>query len=411
MILATGLTWERQLVALVVAQFAAVVGFSCFHPFLALYVQELGIEGRAEAAAFVGVMLFANSTILAVLAPVWGAFADRIGPKMMAQRALIGSAVLCATMGLARTPTELLVGFCALGAVSGVMVALTTLASTVAPLTQVGRAIGFMQAAVFTGTAIGPLAAGIAANVIGYRQLFLVSGAFMLGGGLLVTFLVRAMTRSSAAPPSVLSSLRHASQDRPLLAITMLVFLLQMGAMGVNPVIPIFVQELESNPDAVNMIVGLAFGLSGLSGSFGAVWLARLAERVGHGVVLTWISALGAVFQLPHVFAASAAQLVLFRGLFGTMLGGFLPVTGAMTARVVPLERRGVAYGLTGAAFAFGNGIGPLIVGSSVALVGVRGVFAVEAAILLVAAIGAYLASGALSRKMRATTLAPEITT
>lgn len=405
---ARGRPWREQMIALIIAQFLAVIGFSCFHPFLPLFIQELGIEGRAAAAGFVGIMLFLNSLSLAVLAPLWGAFADRIGPKMMAQRALIGSAVLVALMGLARNPTELLIGFCALGAVSGVMVALTTLASAVAPLPQVGRSIGLMQAALFTGTAIGPLGAGLAANVIGYRWLFLIGGGFMIVAGLLVSVFVQGQARGGTSSPSVFSGFRYAAADRPLLALTILVFLLQVGATGVQPVIPIFVQEIESDPQVVNLIVGASSGLTGLTGAIGAIWIARFAERFGHALVLSIIAALGGVFQLPLAFATTSLQIVLFRGLFGSVFGGFLPVTGAMTAQLVPADRRGIAYGLTGAAFSLGNGIGPLLIGTAVAWVGIRGVFALEAVILLVTAIGARWASGAFARKLRAARQASE---
>lgn len=392
------LPWQGQIAVLVASQFLAVIGFSFFNPFFALYLQELGIRDRPSAAAFAGLMFFANSMVLAALAPIWGAVADRFGPKVMTQRAMFGSGVLIALMAAARSPTELLIVFCALGGVSGVMASTTTLASALAPSAHVARAIGFSQAAWSSGAAIGPFVAGLLAGVLGYRNMFLVGTAFFIAAGLLITLFVQSGAVPSASQPGFISSFRFAVNDRRLLAISALVFLVQAGTTGMLPVIPVFVQELEPDPERVNVVVGIVFGLGGVTGAIGAVAAARFSDRFGAAGVLSVIAGLGAVFQLPHAIATNSIQLILARGLFGAVQGGYLPMTGAMTAQAVPPERRGIAYGMNGSAFALGNGIGPLLVGGVVVLAGIRPAFGIGAIVLIAAAAGARWFEGRLRR-------------
>jgi MFS family permease len=140
----------------------------------------------------------------------------------------------------------------------------------------------------------------------------------------------------------------------------------------------------------VNTLVGLSWGVIGITGTLGAIISARIAERYGQGIVLAVMAGASALFQIPHMLAAHAVHLLLARTLLGATSGGFLPLTGAMTAVAVPFGRRGIAYGVNGAAFAFGGGVGPLVIGSAVAVMGVRNVFWIAAIFMLTAAVGSY---------------------
>src|SRR5437588_12160961 len=93
--------WRRSLYAICAMQFTATVAFSSALPFLPLYLQELGIRDRGENAIWAGVLVSGTAFIMALIAPLWGAVADRFGRKMMVTRVLVGDAVLIALMGAA----------------------------------------------------------------------------------------------------------------------------------------------------------------------------------------------------------------------------------------------------------------------------------------------------------------------
>jgi MFS family permease len=80
--------WRQSLFAICAMQFAATVAFSSAFPFLPLYLLELGIRDRGENAIWAGALISGTAFIMALIAPVWGAVADRFGPKLMVTRVL-----------------------------------------------------------------------------------------------------------------------------------------------------------------------------------------------------------------------------------------------------------------------------------------------------------------------------------
>ena len=97
--------------------------------------------------------------VMATVAPVWGALADRHGRKAMVVRALFGGGAVVALMSLVRTPLQLLVLRTVQGAFSGTVSATRTLVASLAPAAELGFALGTMQTAAFIGTSIGPCSA------------------------------------------------------------------------------------------------------------------------------------------------------------------------------------------------------------------------------------------------------------
>ena len=75
-----------------IAELIALMGMSLVMPFLPLYLAELGVADR-QAKLWAGWVGGANFLCAALVAPVWGAIADRFGRKPMAVRALLGLAV------------------------------------------------------------------------------------------------------------------------------------------------------------------------------------------------------------------------------------------------------------------------------------------------------------------------------
>jgi DHA1 family multidrug resistance protein-like MFS transporter len=67
----------------------------------------------------------------------------------------------------------------------------------------------------------------------------------------------------------------------------------------------------------------------------------------------------------------------------GLFLGGILPTANALVGRLVPAERRGLAYGLTASATFLGSFLGPFVGGSVAALAGIRWVFVLTGLLFL----------------------------
>jgi DHA1 family multidrug resistance protein-like MFS transporter len=109
--------------------------------------------------------------------------------------------------------------------------------------------------------------------------------------------------------------------------------------------------------------------------------------------------ALGAgLIYIPQALVMNVLQLIVLRGILGIFDGGLLPSANALIASSAPTGQRGehathgTTYGLVYLANGLGFALGPLSGGLIAASLGLRNVFFVTAAILLL--VGAYLPFG-----------------
>src|SRR5437763_14792002 len=177
--------WRRTLLVAFGAQTLALMGFTLIFPFLPLYIQTLGVHGRA-VPAWAGIISFSGSLPLVVVGPVWGALGDRYGRKPMVIRAMASGAD---TMGLLIVAPNIWVLVALLmlsGLLTGVNAPLQALVTTVTPRAEMGRSMGLMLAGIFTGVALGPLAGGVLDDHLGFRGTFACSAGLLLAAALLV---------------------------------------------------------------------------------------------------------------------------------------------------------------------------------------------------------------------------------
>ena len=97
------LAWQRTLYILFVSQFLVAVGFSCIFPFLPFYVEELGTKTNLGLELLTGLVYSSQAFTMMIAAPIWGMIADRLGRKMMVERAMFGGALLLFLMAFAQS--------------------------------------------------------------------------------------------------------------------------------------------------------------------------------------------------------------------------------------------------------------------------------------------------------------------
>ena len=183
--------WKRNLIVLCGAQFLTLTGFSAYMPFIPYYVQELGVESNALVVAWLAAYNTGGAIAMMVSAPIWGSLADRVGRKPMVVRATLAGAVFALGLSLTQTPLQLVVVRILQGIFCGTVSAAITLVATETPDEYLGRGLGAMQAAQYVAFALGPLVGGVAADGLGYRAVFLISGVMMLVAAVAIAGLAR----------------------------------------------------------------------------------------------------------------------------------------------------------------------------------------------------------------------------
>lgn len=378
--------WRRTLYACWLAQFLSIIGFSFVQPFMPFYVRSLGDFTEAQVAIWAGMLTTASGLMGAIFAPIWGGLADRYGRKVMVERAMFGGAVLMSLMGFAASVHQLLVLRLLQGALTGTIVASTTLVASITPQRRMGFSLGLLQVAVLMGMTVGPWMGGFVADLWGYRVPFWVSGALLFLGGVVV--LVAAYEDFCPPEPGKGANhgLRQAFGRRGLLALMVSFFMVSMAASFMGPIYPLLVEEIAGSEGAART-AGMLLGIGGLASGLSALGIGLLGDRIGHKSVLV-VCTLGAgVFTAPHYLAQTIGQLVVLRIGMGLSRGGTAPTQNAIIGQAVSADTYGRSFGNSRVAAALGMAVGPLMGGFAAAQFGLRWPFVIMSGLLALSAV------------------------
>jgi DHA1 family multidrug resistance protein-like MFS transporter len=369
--------WERNLIALWIAQTISMVAFSFVFPFFPLYVQDLGVKDVAAAAQWAGAIVAATAVSMAITQPIWGTLADRYGRRPMVIRSMFGGAITVGLMGTVASVQQLLILRFIQGGVTGTIAAANALAASSVPKSRLGFALGLMQVALFVGTSVGPLIGGFLADTLGFRIPFYAASALMVLGGLTVVVFVKEDFTPPALDvprPGVLTGAKALLGLSTLPMLITVVFLIQLGATIVSPVLTLFISDLNGAENAAT-VAGLVLAGTGVMSAGAALIFGRLGDRIGHTAILAVCLAGAALTYFPQALVQQVWQLMLLRMALGVFLGGLMPSANALLANLVPRERRGAAFGLSATASSLSSAIGPLSGAAIATSLGMRAIF------------------------------------
>ena len=302
--------WKKNLIVLWTGVFLACASFTACIPFLPVYLQkELHVppDQLNLWAGLVYAVTFLGATFMA---PYWGAWADRVGQRKMAIRAGFGLAVTYMLGAIVQTAPQMLAVRILTGLISGFVPASMSLVSSTLPGEKLGWGMGWMQAALASGNILGPLLGGYLSVWFGMRTSFFVGSGCLFLVTMMVIFFVRDIPISKETRRQdmhVVRDLRLALQNRGLLYVMFMFFLVQTCIMTIQPLITLYVEKL-------------------MGGAGDASELLPPQEE-------------------------------------GLQLSGAVPNINSTLVEVTPPEMRGKAFGLTTSAQQFGGVVGPLLGG------------------------------------------------
>lgn len=377
--------WRRDLYILWACAFIVQAGFSLIMPFLPLYLEELHVQGAA-VQMWSGVIFAANFIVMAVVAPIWGALSDKVGRRPMMLRSAFGMGVVVWFMGLVTSPWQLLGLRLLQGVASGFFPAAIAYIASVSPRERSGYALGMLTTGQVAGNIMGPLVGGVLAKAIGYRPIFFVTSASCLISGLIVFLLVKESFTPVMRPKGagLKGEIALVKQHPVVIGVAMMLFLNMVSILTAEPVLTLYLRTLQTPQEWVQLLSGLVFSITGVATLIVAPRVGRLSDRIGSRRVLTVCLSGAAIMYVLQGFATSAWHMVVMRFALGLFTGGLMPAAQGLLARSVPREIQGRIFGLTSSAIFLGNTVGPLLGGSIAAAFGMRSVFPVTGALLLV---------------------------
>jgi len=382
------INWKRNLIVLSMVQLSTMIGFSGYHPFVAYYMMDLGVANAAEAATWMAAFNSGAAVAMMIASPIWGMLGDRHGRKIMLIRATTAGCVFTFLMGMAANPTQLVILRVVQGMFSGTVVAAITLVATGTPDEYLGRSLGIMQTAQFIGQSIGPLVGGATADALGYRNVFFVSAGLMLASVLATIILVREPKRAEAAeqPTETAAAARGGALAAVANRNTLLLVLTLAGnsfAIAVlSPVLSLYIKQIIGG-EVPNLatIAGSVMSVAAFSSSLSAIYLGRLADRIGQKRILVSCVLGVALIHIPQSFVTHPNQLIFLRAIQGLFMGGIMPTANALLAKATDTEHRGAVFGFSHSAQAGGRAVGPLVGAGVSNTWGMSSAFLVTAAI------------------------------
>ena len=388
------INWKRNLIVLWAGVFLTCASYTMVVPFLPLYLlQELGVSS-SSVNLWAGIIFSVTFLGSAIMAPYWGAMADRVGQKKMAIRAGCGLALCYAMSSLAQTPYQLLAVRAFTGFISGFVPASMALCSSTLPAEKLGWGMGWMQAAVASGSVIGPLIGGYVSEWFSMRFSFYVASAALLTATVAVFYYVQDIVNDSMkekAKRSVLADLRLAVSNKKLLYIMGLFFLVQACLLIIQPLLTIYVKQLMGGMDGVVKASGVVFSLAGIAGIIAAPFWGKTGQKVGFAKTLFFVMVCAGLTNLCQVFVGDIWQFGLVQFIFGLFLAGAAPNINAGIVKTTDPLVRGKAFGLVTAAQQSGGVVGPLVGGFMGTFLATKYIFVFTGLVLILTGIHIYL--------------------
>lgn len=369
--------WRRNLYVLTMVQLLSTAGFSLVFPFMPLYVQEVGIATRGSVAFWSGLVFSSQAFTMMLAAPVWGAYADRYGRKVMLVRATFGGAILLVLMGLVQNAEQLVVLRTIQGLVTGVVPAASALVAASAPRERMGEAMGLLNTSRAVGVAVGPVIGGLLGDAFGFRESFWITGALLALSGISTVVWVHEefVPVQTATRVGFFAAYQALLQSPGMSGLYGLNFLRSLGQTMILPMVALFVVELTGATAGAASITGLIIGLASFTAATSGVWLGKLGDRIGHSRVLIGAALVAALLYVPQPFVTSVWQLVVLQALQGFAAGGLIPSLSSLMNLWAPGGNQGAIYGLDTSVNAAARSIAPMIGAAAAVWFGLRGVF------------------------------------
>jgi DHA1 family multidrug resistance protein-like MFS transporter len=384
--------WKRTYWVVWLANLVTSIGMMSFLVFFPAHLEELGVEGDA-VAVWSGLVFGGAPLVASIMTPIWSALGDRFGRRLMTVRAMLAITVFVGAMAWATAPWQLFVLRLCQGFFSGFVAPSITLVSVAAPVHRQGFVAGSLQTALALGSIVGPLIGGAVQPVHGLETVFLGVSAASLVSALLVWFLAREnagdrqRVERGVAPLEVLrGSLKDLLEvwgNPRMKEALQLLFWLLLAVGASNPLMELFVRELGVEPGRTEAVTGL------VTSAFAATSLVAMpawgayGDRVGHATAMRRCALLGVVALALNAVVSGVVMLFAVRIALAAAMAGASPLPYGLAAAEIPVERRGGAMGAVFSARTLAVASSAMVGGALSQVVGIRGLFALGAVLLL----------------------------
>ncbi|MDO4936975.1 MAG: MFS transporter [Sutterellaceae bacterium] len=360
------MNWKVALAVLTCSTVLMSASYTMLIPFLPMYLMvELGVD-QADVNWWSGAVFSISFLIAGVMAPIWGAMADKHSRKLMAIRAAACLAISYFLGALVQSPMQLFWVRVFQGLSAGLWPATLAIMSSYAPQKRLGFCMGVMQAGLTAGGVLGPLVGGLLADYLDMRTTFMVAAVAL---GLITTIMVfvikepkrvKTVVQEKKDAPARPSPLRIPVVQRMLFAAAVV----QMSILLTQPVLPLYIAELQGSMDRIVLISGIVFSIVGISGVIASPPWGMLGQSWGYRPVLYLTIFLSGIFGIVQAIPHDLVQFTIWRFIGGLTFAGIFPAINAVLTQSTDPADRGKVFGYSYSVQQFGSVLGPILGGA-----------------------------------------------
>jgi DHA1 family multidrug resistance protein-like MFS transporter len=254
---------------------------------------------------------------------------------------------------------------------------------------KTGRAFGMYSASWAIGWSFGPLMGGILAVAVGIRAPFLAAALIIMTITMVIVNLVPDDGNKTRMKKAVMYELKGGFFKDSLSFLTgaprgvkrlLFIQMVEYAALEMVMVFsPLYFMQMN------NAEIGILFFIQAIIFAAGSVMWGTLADRMitKHAFIVLGFIASGLVL-FAFLNVSEFAIVAVLMGALGLALASVEPISQAMLNDRVRPKERGLANGLSAAAFGGGASAGPIVAGLAASYLGFAGIFIMAAVLCVV---------------------------
>lgn len=395
--------WKMTLTILTIASVLMSLSYTMLIPFLPMYLmQELSVP-KSDVNVWSGLIFSVSFIVSGVMAPIWGAMADKRSKKLMAVRSAVLLAVSYGLSGLVQNEWQLLAVRAFQGFAAGLWPACLAILSASIPKEKLGLSLGTMQGGMTAGGVLGPLIGGLLAEAFGMRMTFFLGAAALTIITVMIIFFIKEPPKKKAAAPAAGQPAKKKTNLLRIPVIQRLLFtagVVQMTILFQQPVMPLYVAELQGSMDRIVLVTGLLFSIVGISGVIASPLWGIIGQRIGFRPALYFALLGTAIFGMIQAIPDTLIPFGTWRFIGGLTFAGIFPAINALLTNNTEPEDRGRIFGLSFSAQQIGSVLGPVLGGAMAMIWSIKLVVFVSGFILLPLVVFLYLRRPAVETSM-----------
>lgn len=356
------MNWRIVMIVLTCSTVLMSASYTMLVPFLPMYlIQELGVS-TAEVNWWSSIIFAVSFLISGIFAPIWGAMSDKGSRKLMALRAASCLAITYFLGGIVETPWQLFAVRVLQGLSAGLWPAQLAIATSVIPHKKIGLCMGLLQAGLTAGNVLGPLIGGFLADVFGMRMTFKLAGVALAIITVALAVFIKEPPRAAAGVKGAANEHRVTPLHNPvILRMLFAAAVVQMSVLMVQPVLPLYIAELQGSMDRIVFISGVVFSVVGLSGVIASPPWGMLGQSWGYRPVLYVSIFLSGIFGIVQAIPHDLTWFTGWRFIGGLAFAGIFPAINAVLTQSSDPKDRGKVFAYSYSVQQFGSVIGPVL--------------------------------------------------